>query len=134
MDSGGQPPDAVRLDVWLDVTCLFKTRSEAQRACKMGKVAVNGEAAKPHRAIRANDTVSIGRSFGRTQRLLVKGVADRNIARAEARALYDDLTPTPTDEEIALRRAERLYRAAITPLRSPDKRDRRALRKMKEGG
>ena len=31
--------EAVRLDVWLDVACLFKTRSEAQRACKLGKVA-----------------------------------------------------------------------------------------------
>ena len=32
----------VRLDIWLDVACLFKTRSEAQKACKLGKVTVNG--------------------------------------------------------------------------------------------
>ena len=32
----------VRLDQWLDVACLFKTRSEAQKACRLGKVSVNG--------------------------------------------------------------------------------------------
>lgn len=133
VNSAGRPLLAVRLDIWLDVACLFKTRSEAQTACKTGKVSVNGEASKPHRAIRANDTIEIGRSFGRKQRLVVKGVTERNIARTDARALYEDLTPAPTAEEIEMRRAERLYRAAITPLRSPDKRDRRALRKMKEG-
>ena len=133
VNSAGPPLLAVRLDIWLDVACLFKTRSEAQKACTMGKVSVNGEASKPHRSIRASDTIEIGRSFGRKQRLVVKGVTERSIARAEARALYEDLTPAPTVEEIEMRRAERLYRAAITPLRSPDKRDRRALRKMKEG-
>ena len=35
-----QPRDPVRLDVWLDVACLFRTRSEAQKACKGGKIRV----------------------------------------------------------------------------------------------
>jgi len=30
----------MRLDVWLDVACLFKTRSEAKKACAGGKVDV----------------------------------------------------------------------------------------------
>ena len=40
--------DTVRLDVWLDVACLFKTRSEAKRACEGGKVTVNGEIGRAH--------------------------------------------------------------------------------------
>ena len=39
----------MRVDLWLDVACLFKTRSEAQRACGGGKVDVNGASAKAHR-------------------------------------------------------------------------------------
>ena len=31
---------SMRLDVWLDVACLFRTRSEAQKACRNGKVDV----------------------------------------------------------------------------------------------
>ena len=57
--------DSVRLDVWLDVACLFKTRSEAQKACRGGKVDVNGQTAKPNRMIRRGDELSIGRPFGR---------------------------------------------------------------------
>jgi ribosome-associated heat shock protein Hsp15 len=121
---------AVRLDIWLDVACVFKTRSEAQKACRGGKVDVNGQPAKPNRLLRAGDEVLIGRSFGRKQRLLVKGVADAHVARAEARLLYEDLTPKPTPEEIEMRRAERIYRAQITPLKAPDKRQRRALRRL----
>ncbi|WP_369015578.1 S4 domain-containing protein, partial [Escherichia coli] len=51
----------VRLDVWLDVACLFKTRSEAQRECKVGRVTVNGVVAKPHRELRVGDELVISR-------------------------------------------------------------------------
>ena len=58
-------------------------------------------------------------------------MADRHIPKAEAKRLYDDLTPPPTAEEIELRRMERIFRAAMTTPGSPDKRQRRALRRMK---
>lgn len=122
--------EGVRLDVWLDVACLFRTRSEAQTACKSGKVDVNGQSAKPNRRMRLGDVVEIGRPFGRKQKLRIAGLADRHVTRAEARKLYEDLTPPPTPEEVEARRIERMYRAAVTPPRAPDKRQRRALRKL----
>jgi ribosome-associated heat shock protein Hsp15 len=132
-ESEGRSP-SVRLDIWLDVACLFKTRSEAQKACRTGKIEVNGQPAKPNRLVRAGDEVTIGRGFGRKQRIFVRGITDRHVSKAEARELYEDLTPRPTPEEIEMRRVERMYRAAVTPPRAPDKRDRRTLRKMKERG
>ena len=126
--------DSVRLDVWLDVACLFKTRSEAQKACRTGKVAVDGQTAKANRHVRLGDELTIGRPFGRKQVVVVRGLIDHHIAKADARQLYEDLTPKPTAEEIEMRRIERMYRAAVTPPRAPDKRDRRALRKIKERG
>ncbi|MGE3276445.1 MAG: RNA-binding S4 domain-containing protein [Vicinamibacterales bacterium] len=125
--------DTVRLDVWLDVACLFKTRSEAQRACKLSKVTVNGADAKPHRELRVGDELVISRPLGRKQTLVVRALADRHVARAEARALYEDTTPKPTDEEIAMRRQERLFRAMATPPGRPDRRDRRAILRKKRG-
>src|SRR6184192_45685 len=121
----------VRLDVWLDVACLFRTRSEAQNACKGGKLEVNRQRSKPNRLLRIGDEVEISRAFGRKQRVVVRALADRHVAKAQARGLYEDLTPAPSAEEIELRRMERVYRAAMTPPRAPDKRQRRALRKMK---
>ena len=123
----------VRLDTWLDVACLFKTRSEAQKACKLGKVIVNGVAAKPHRDLKAGDEIVINRPMGRKQLLTVLGLADRHIAKADARALYEDRTPKPTAEEIEMRRMERLYRATMTPPKRPDRDMRRTLRRLKRG-
>ena len=123
-----------RLDVWLDITCLFRTRSEAQNACKMGRISVNGQPAKPHREVRPGDEIIISRPMGRKQILGVTGMAEAHIAKADARLLYEDRTPKPTDEEIEMRRIERLTRALNrAPAVPPDKRERRRLRRMKEG-
>lgn len=126
--------DGVRLDVWLDIACLFRTRSEAQHACKSGRVAVNRQPAKPNRLLRGGEQIEIARPYGRKQQLVVKGLADRHVSKAEARLLYEDQTPAPTREEIEMRRLERLYRAASTPPRAPDKRQRRELRRLKGKG
>ena len=126
--------DGVRLDIWLDVACIYRTRSEAQKACRNGKIDVNGQSAKANRKLRIGDTLEIGRPFGRKQTLKVAALADRHVAKAEARKLYEDLTPPPTAEEIELRRQERIFHAAMTPLHSPDKRQRRELRKMRGKG
>ena len=123
--------DEVRLDVWLDVACLFKTRSEAQNACKVGRLTVNRQPAKPNRRLRVGDEIEISRPMGRKQALRVKALADTHIAKAEAHQLYEDVTPPPTLEEIELRRQERIWRAATISPHAPDKRERRALRKLK---
>lgn len=123
---------SVRLDVWLDVACLFRTRSEAKRACERGKVEVNGGRAKPHRDIRPGDDIAIARPLGRRQRIRVVGLADRHIEKAKARELYEDLTPPPTPEEIEMRRIARMTRSFVrTAPGAPDRRERRAIRRLK---
>ena len=129
-DSSVLTPREVRLDVWLDVACLFRTRSEAQKACRGGKIEVNGQSAKPNRLLRRGDEVRIGRPFGRKQTVVVRAIAVQHVAKADARLLYEDLTPKPTPEEVEARKLERMYRAAVTPLKAPDKRERRALRRI----
>jgi ribosome-associated heat shock protein Hsp15 len=124
----------VRLDAWLDVACLFKTRSEAKRACDSGHVEVNDDRAKPHRLVREGDRLRINRGFGRHQDVVVRVLIEQHVKKAEARALYDDVTPAPTPEEIERRRIERTYRAAAQAAGTPDRRRRRELRRAKEGG
>ena len=123
----------IRLDTWLDVACLFKTRSEATKACRLNKVIVNGAAAKPHRDVKIGDELEIHRPLGRKQLVTVLGLANSHIARAEARLLYEDRTPKPTAEEIEIRRLERIYRAAATPPTRPGRDHRRTLRRLKRG-
>ena len=80
--------------------------------------------------------MSIKRPAGRRQRVVVRALADRHIAKADARQLYEDVTPPPTPEEIEARQMARLMRPLLrsVPTSSPDKRDRRAIRKLKEQG
>lgn len=124
----------MRLDVWLDVACVFKTRSEAKKACEGGKVDLNGQAAKPHREIKEGDELSITRPFGRKQKIVIRGLAERHLPKAEARQLYEDVTPKPSPEEVELRRMARLAAPFVRRpgAGTPDKRERRELRRMKE--
>jgi ribosome-associated heat shock protein Hsp15 len=125
--------DGIRLDVWLDIACLFKTRSEAKRACEGGKVDVNDQTAKPNRQLREGDRIRISRPFGRHQDVVVRVVIDQHVPKAQAKALYDDTTPKPSAEEVEMRRVERTYRAAARAAGAPDRRRRRELRRLKEG-
>ena len=123
----------MRVDAWLDVACLYKTRSEAKRGCEGGKVEVNGEHAKPHRILREGDRVRINRGFGRYQDVVVRILIDQHVKKSEARALYDDVTPKPSPEEVEMRRAERVFRAAQHAAGAPDRNRRREIRRAKEG-
>jgi ribosome-associated heat shock protein Hsp15 len=124
----------MRLDLWLDISCLYRTRSEAQKACKNGKVDVNGQPAKPHRDLKVGDEIVLHRPLGRRQRLLVRTLADKHVPKAEARELYTDLTPPPNPEEVEARKIARLTGPFPRPRSagSPDKRERRELRRLKE--
>jgi ribosomal 50S subunit-recycling heat shock protein len=66
---------------WLDVACLFKTRSEAQKELKAGRISVNRQSVKPHRLIRVGDEIEIGRPMGRKQRVRVVGVTEQHLPR-----------------------------------------------------
>ena len=125
--------DSIRLDIWLDVACLFKTRSEAKRACEGGKVDVNGDHAKPNRLVREGDRVRISRGAGRFQDVIVRIILEQHVRKTEARALYDDVTPKPSAEDVEMRRQERAYRAAAAAAGTPDRRRRREIRRLKEG-
>jgi len=132
LSESGEPP--VRLDIWLDVACVYKTRSEAQKACNGGKVAVNGQRARPHRALRVGDEVTLTRGAGRRQVLVVASLASQHLPKAEARMLYEDTTPPLTPAELAVRELERSFWRQHVPraTTAPDRRARRERRREKE--
>jgi hypothetical protein len=85
--------------------------------------------------IHAGDQLRITRTAGRKQHVTVKTVAEHHLPKAGARRLYDDTTPPPTPEELAVRELERHFwksRFKVAP-RAPDRRERRRIRGVKEG-
>ena len=122
---------AVRLDLWLDVACLFRTRSEAQRATKGGKVFINGGRAKPNRVLRIGDEICITRPNGIKQVVHVSELVGHHISKKNARNLYTDRTPPLSPEEADLRDLMRRAGQLVRTSGSPGKRQRRQLRKLK---
>jgi len=124
------PLESVRLDVWLDAACLFPTRSQAKAACEGGKVDINGSRAKPHREIQPGDRLTITTRRGDPREVVVRSLADRSIPKAEARRLYEDVTPPVPPEIAEARRLDRLL-APRNGAGRPDKRERRERRRIK---
>ena len=126
----------LRLDVWLDITCLFKTRSAAQKACKGGKIDINGQRAKAHREVSVGDRIAITRAFRERQLVIVKALTEQYVAKVKARTLYEDATPPLSEEEAELRELVRLANRANPLVRAgtaPTKRERRNIRRLKRG-
>ena len=101
----------VRLDKWLQVARVFKTRSQATRACNLNRVRVNGNTAKPHKQLEIGDRVDIEiRDWVRT--LVVKELRDKTLPKTEVPRIFEDLTPPkpppdPMDRMMRRRPAER---------------------------
>lgn len=125
--------DGVRLDVWLDVACVARTRSQAKELCDGGKVEVNGQRAKAHRLVRPGDRLVVAVAPGRHRELKVVEVLETHVAKARARELYEDLTPPPTPEELEARHWERLAPPPAPPRGAgrPEKRDRRQIERFR---
>lgn len=121
----------VRLDKWLYVARVYKTRSLAKRACDLGRVRVAGVVAKAHRALALGDTVEA--RVGDWQRVLVvQELRDKPMPKAEVPRLFDDQSP-PRPQ---LSELERLMRRAPAVrdrgVGRPSKKDRRELERLRE--
>jgi len=122
--------DSVRLDKWLQVARVFKTRSQATRACSLNRVRVNAMPAKAHRNLALEDRVEV--EIGDwTRVLVVKELADKPLPKAEAPRVFEDLSPPrPRLDEL-----ERLMRRRPV-LREkgkgrPSKKERRELERFR---
>jgi ribosome-associated heat shock protein Hsp15 len=117
---------SVRIDKWLWAARVFKTRSLAAAACQGGKVDVNDDAAKPAKLVRPGDVVRVTLPLGRRRIVKVVVPGERRGGAAEARELYEDLTPPEPPRR----------RQAPPPFRPmgagrPTKRERRQLDRLR---
>jgi ribosome-associated heat shock protein Hsp15 len=119
--------DDVRLDKWLWAARLFKTRSLASEEIERGRVMVNGQAAKPARAVRPGDRLLVRQ--GTVQRELVVRALSRVRGPApQAQQLYEE-TPESQAARQHAAEARRLGPEPAVAIEQgrPTKRDRRRL-------
>lgn len=78
----------MRLDKFLKVSRLIKRRTVANEVSDMGRVLVNGNAAKPSKQIKQNDIITIEYS-NRSVKAKVLKVPEGNVSVQEAAFLYE---------------------------------------------
>ncbi len=123
-------PTTMRLDKWLHVARIFKTRNRATQACVAGRVRVNGLMAKAHRTVTLEDRLEIHRGDWK-QILIVKGLYPRSLPKAEARRLYRDQTPPRPPADPLARLFKRPFLTRSRGTGRPTKKDRRQLQRLK---
>lgn len=122
----------VRLDKWLQVARVFKTRTQATHACTLGRVRVNGTVAKPHRALGVGDRVEV-ELRERTRVLLVQQLRDRPVRKAEAALLYEDQSPPPPPPDPLAKLARQTAPRRDAGAGRPTKRERREIDRWLDG-
>ena len=105
-----------RIDKWLWFARIAKTRTTAQKLVLAGAVRINREkCASASHAVKVGDVLTVALDAGvRVLKILAPGA--RRGPAAEARTLYEDMSPPPPPAEERQGRGPR-----------PTKRDRRAI-------
>ena len=121
--------EKVRIDKWLWAARFFKTRSTAANAVSGGHVHVNGSRVKPARIVQVGDTLQIRRGLVEFE-VLVLELSGRRGPAVKAQTLYEETGESIERREQGANERRLLRPADTTPVRRPDKRDRRKIRKF----
>jgi ribosome-associated heat shock protein Hsp15 len=89
----------MRLDVFLKLSRLIKSRSVAQEFCDAGLVEVNGMAAKPSKEVKVGDTLSIKRRNRVTNYAVDSVPAQKQVSKDKASELYRIVSESQLDED-----------------------------------
>ncbi len=122
----------MRLDKWLWAARFFKTRSLAKEEVQRGHVRLNGQRVKSSRVLQAGDLVEIQKGWTKST-VQVLALSEHRRTANEAMQLYEETEESKSsrEREVALRKAQ--HAGFELPKHRPDKKDRRALSRMKRG-
>ena len=121
---------SVRMDKWLWAARFFKTRALAARACELGRIASNGQLAKPSRDVRIGDMLQVKNDGGDFQ-VEVLLLSEVRGPATVAQTLYRE---TDASRELRLKlAAERkaMQQIETLPEGKPSKRDRREIARLR---
>jgi ribosome-associated heat shock protein Hsp15 len=120
----------MRIDKWLWAARFFKSRSLAAHACELGRIACNGQPAKPARDIKIGDRLSIKTESGEFH-VDVFGLSEMRGPANIAQTLYRE-----TEESREMRMRLAAIRKAMPSVETaregrPSKRDRREIARLR---
>jgi len=138
MTAEGKPqPDShptQRLDKWLKIARLFKTRALATEACEERRIKVNGHVAKPAKDIKPGDRLTIRMTGGHYLDLEVIQLCMRSISAALAKELYvvHEREMSQQERELLQLYAQAVKQAKPKYKGRPTKKERRRIENLRK--
>lgn len=114
-----------RIDKWLWAARIYKTRTLASEACKMGRITINDAQAKPSRTVKEGDLVGVKKSPV-TYTFRVKQCIEKRVGARLIPEILDNVTSPEQYELLEMSRISGFVDRARGTGR-PTKKDRRAL-------
>ena len=118
-----------RIDKWLQIARIFKTRSQASKACDDRRVKLNGEVAKPSKMIKPGDELTVKKHAKKFITFTILKLAFKSIPAKDAREMYklDEFQISEDSQELLS-----FYRDSEIKIRSkykgrPTKKERRII-------
>ena len=122
--------NTTRIDKWLWVVRIYKTRSIATKACAGGKVKIEGNTVKASRMVRKGDIIQVRKRVIKYEYKVLK-IAEKRMGAKLVPDFLEDITP---EEEL-----DKLESAHKQPLQTrekgqgrPTKKERRVMDKVRE--
>ncbi|MCD8305034.1 MAG: RNA-binding S4 domain-containing protein [Prevotellaceae bacterium] len=122
--------EEARVDKWLWAARVFKTRTLAADACKMGRVTLRGAQVKPSRLIKAGDTIDV-RKPPVTYSFRVLQAIEKRVGARLLPEVLENVTPPEQYELLEMSRIGGFVGRARGTGR-PTKKDRRSLDEFTE--
>ncbi|WP_355660315.1 ribosome-associated heat shock protein Hsp15 [Halomonas salifodinae] len=123
--------DSVRLDKWLWAARFFKTRALAKKAIEGGKVHYNGDRAKTSKSVEVGALIRVPQGWDAWE-VEVLALSDQRRGAPEARALYRETAESEARREREAEARRLTNQAMQHPLKRPDKKQRRDIRRFKD--
>jgi ribosome-associated heat shock protein Hsp15 len=118
--------DSIRIDKWLWAARFFKTRAQASKACDLGRIASNGNVAKPAREVRIGDRLEV-RNEGGDFQIEVLALSQMRGPAAVAQTLYRESEESKAARAQLATERKAMSEYAPLPEHRPSKRDRRRI-------
>ena len=120
----------VRIDKWLWAARFFKTRSQAARACDLGRVESNGQTAKPAREVHTGDMLEV-KTEGGVYQVEVLQLSDMRGPAAVAHTLYSETEASRAARQKLAEERKAVPRFETMREGRPTKRDRRQISRLR---
>ena len=122
--------NTTRIDKWLWIVRIYKTRSIATEACAGGKVKIEGNTVKASRMVRKGDIIQVRKRVIKYEYKVLK-IAEKRMGAKLVPDFLEDITP---EEEL-----DKLESAHKQPIQTrekgqgrPTKKERRVMDKVRD--